>query len=287
MLIDTRTDESMISSLATYLNITEDELFQYIDSAANKARIDNLFIDHEIFDDEVISLISDLQPKEQIDEIYVYHLTRRLNDSIVDKSSDNLKSLLLKESPLSKFLGQYNMFLVEKDGHPLIVFNNNEISLEDESEEDVSNLRLHLRYRLGYDIGDVDYCFNGFAFRNTLMKNDYTKKLEKGPEFLEELSRYFSIDDLIENYCENSKYYCFTYKMTIDEIIFDEGADLKNQDKINYFLLQILNRISIYMKDGKSMSDDNNNPTIRIADDANVPESKLVNVEEITPEMIE
>lgn len=105
MLIDTRTDESMIFSLATYLNITEEELFQYIDSAANKARIDNLFIDHEIFDDEVISLISDLQPKEQIDEIYVYHLTRRLNDSIVDKSSDNLKSLLLKESPLSKFLG--------------------------------------------------------------------------------------------------------------------------------------------------------------------------------------
>lgn len=75
--------------------------------------------------------------------------------------------------------------------------------------------------------------------------------------------------------------------MTIDEIIFDEGADLKNQDKINYFLLQILNRIRLYMKDGKSMSDDNNNPIIRIADDANVLESKLVKVEEITPEMIE
>lgn len=307
MLIDTRTDESMISSLATYLNITEDELFHHIDSAANKARIDNLFIDHEIFDDEVISLISDLQPKEQIDEIYVYHLTRRLNDSIVDKSSDNLKSLLLKESPLSKFLGQYNIFFVEKDGHPVIVFNNNEISLEDESEplssellfdslfnnneiiledksvEEVCNLRCYLRYRLGYDIGDVDYCFNGFAFRNTLMKNYYAKKLEKGPEFLLDLSSYLSIDDLIENYYENSKYYCFTYKMTIDEIIFDEGADLENQDKINYFLVQIIKRIMSYMKDGKYISDDDNNPIIRIADDANVPESKLVNVEEITP----
>ena len=30
----------------------------------------------------------------------------------------------------------------------------------------------------------------------------------------------------------------------------------------------------------------NNNPIVRIADDANVPESKLVNVEEITPENI-
>ena len=40
------------------------------------------------------------------------------------------------------------------------------------------------------------------------------------------------------------------------------------------------------MKDGKCISDDNN-PIVRIADDANVPESKLVNVEEITPENIQ
>lgn len=112
MLIDTRTDESMISSLAIYLNITEYELFQYIDSATNKARIDNLQIDYEIFEEEVISIISDLQPKEQIDEMYVYHLTRRLNDFIVDKSSDNLKSLLLNDSSISRFLRQYNIVFV-------------------------------------------------------------------------------------------------------------------------------------------------------------------------------
>lgn len=102
----------MISSLAIYLNITEDELFQYIDSATNKARIDNLQIDYEIFEEEVISIISDLQPKEQIDEMYVYHLTRRLNDFIVDKSSDNLKSLLLNDSSISRFLRQYNIVFV-------------------------------------------------------------------------------------------------------------------------------------------------------------------------------
>ena len=309
MLIDTRTDESMISSLAIYLNITEDELFQYIDSATNKARIDNLQIDYEIFEEEVISIISDLQPKEQIDEMYVYHLTRRLNDFIVDKSSDNLKSLLLNDSSISRFLRQYNIVFVEKDGHPIIIFNNNEISLEDEPEflfsesfhESLVNnnaiieedkhetgdcyFRRHLRYRLGYDIGDVDYCFNGFTFRNTLMKNDYADRLKKGPEFLIELSSYLSIDGLIESYYENSKYYCFTYKMTIDEIIFDEDDNLKTEDKINHFLVQIVKRIMSYIKDGKYMSD-NNNPIVRIADDANVPESKLVNVEEITPEMI-
>lgn len=73
--------------------------------------------------------------------------------------------------------------------------------------------------------------------------------------------------------------------MTIDEIIFDEDDNLKTEDKINHFLVQIVKRIMSYIKDGKYMSD-NNNPIVRIADDANVPESKLVNVEEITPEMI-
>ena len=41
MLIDTRTKESIIASLASYLDITEDELFQYIDYAANKAQPDS------------------------------------------------------------------------------------------------------------------------------------------------------------------------------------------------------------------------------------------------------
>ena len=309
MLIDTRTDKSMISSFAAYLNITEDDFFQYINNPANKARIDYLLSDPDISEDEILSIFSDFHPKEQIDEIYVYHLTRRLNDSIEDKSCDNLKSLLLKESPLTKFLQQYNIVFVEKDGHPVIKFNNNELSLEDEPdflsgellfESLVNNNAIieedkpetgdcyfgrHLRYRLGYDTGDVDYCFNGFAFRNTLMKNDYAERLKKGPEFLLDLSSYLSIDGLIENYRKNSKYYCFTYKMTIDEIIFDEEADLENKDKINYFLVRIIKRIMSYIKDGKCTSDDNN-PTVRIADDANVPESKFVNKEEITPNMI-
>ncbi len=306
MLIDTRTTESMIASLTTYLNITEDELFQYIDNAASKARIDSKILDLGIFEDEIIPIISALQPKDQIDEIYVYHLTRRLNDSIGDKSTDNLKSLLLKDSPISKFLRQYNIYFVEKDGHPVIIFNNNEISLEnsyevqsskslyelifndnnDSLEDEFDADVCYLRGRLGYDTGREDYCFNGFAFRHFLMKNSYVKDLDKGPEFLVKLSNYLSIDGILEKYRENSKYYCFTYKMTIDEIIFDERADLENQNKANYFLVQILIRIMFYMKDGKCISDDNN-PIVRIADDANVPESKLVNVEEITPEMIE
>lgn len=281
MLIDTRTKDSMIASLASYLDITEDELFQYIDYAANKAQPDRWAFNTDIFEEELLSIFSDLQPEEQIDEIYVYHLTRRLNGSIEDKSSDNLKSLLLKESPISTFLRQYGIAFLEKDSHPVIVFNDNEISLEDTSESDV----CYLRSRLGYNTGREDYCFNGFALRDQLMKNSYTRQLFHGPEFLDVLSRYLSVGGLKKTYCDNSKFYCFTYKMTIDEILFDDRDDLGNDEKVDYLLVQIAMRIMSYMESSKYQYD-HDNPIIRIADDACVPESKIVNIEEIKLEMI-
>lgn len=281
MLIDTRTKESMIASLASYLDITEDELFQYIDYAANKAQQDRWAFNTDIFEEELLSIFSDLRLEEQIDEIYVYHLTRRLNDSIEDKSSDNLKSLLLKESPISTFLRQYGIAFIEKDGHPVIVFNDNEISLEDTFESDV----CYLKSRLGYNTGREDYCFNGFALRDQLMRNSYTRQLYRGPEFLDVLSRYLSIDGLKERYCENSNYYCFTYKMSIDEIMFDDRDDLGNDEKVDYLLVQIAMRVMSYMKNSKYQYDQDN-PIIRIADDASVSESKIADIEEITLEMI-
>ena len=282
MLIDTRTKESMIASLALYLDITEDELCQYIDYAANKAQTDRWTFNSDIFEEELLTIFSDLQPEEQIDEIYVYHLTRRLNGSIEDKSSDNLKSLLLKESAISIFLRQYGIAFIEKDSHPVIVFNDKEISLEDTFESDV----CYLRSRLGYNSGREDYCFNGFALRDQLMRNSYTRQLYGGPEFLDVLSRYLSIDGLKEKYCENSKYYCFTYKMAIDEILFDDRDDLGNDEKVNYLLLQIAMRIMSYMDNSKYQYD-HDNPIIRIADDACVSENRLAGIEEITLEMIQ
>ena len=267
----------MIASLASYLDITEDELFQYIDYAANKAQPDSWAFNNDIFEEELLSFFSNLQPEKQIDEIYVYHLTRRLNDSIEDKSSDNLKSLLLKESPISSFLRQYGITFIEKDGHPVIVFNDNEISLEDTFESDV----CYLRRRLGYNTGREDYCFNGFALRDLLMKNSYTRQLFDGPEFLEVLSRYLSVGGLKKRYCENSKYYCFTYKMTIEEIIFDNREQLSYEEKIDYLLVQIAMRIM------SKYQYDHDNPIIRVADDASIPENEIIDVEEITIDMIE
>lgn len=90
---------------------------------------------------------------------------------------------------------------------------------------------------------------------------------------------------LKEQYCDNSKYYCFTYKMTMNEIIFDDREKLDNRDKVNYFLVQIAMRIMSYMENSQYQYD-HDNPIIRIADDASVLESKIINIEEITLEMI-
>lgn len=53
MLIDTRTDESMISSFAAYLNISEDDFFQYINNPAIKDRIDYLLSNFDVLKDEI------------------------------------------------------------------------------------------------------------------------------------------------------------------------------------------------------------------------------------------
>ena len=64
MLIDTRTDESMISSFAAYLNISEDDFFQYINNPAIKDRIDYLLSNFDVLKDEIQSFFSDFHPND-------------------------------------------------------------------------------------------------------------------------------------------------------------------------------------------------------------------------------
>ena len=85
MVIDTRTKESMIESLAEYLGTTEEKLIRNIKHAADKAKADGIIFYEEIFDSELLDIMTKNHSKKVIDTIYVYHLTRRLNDSSCDK----------------------------------------------------------------------------------------------------------------------------------------------------------------------------------------------------------
>lgn len=281
MLIDTRTKESIETSLAGLLDISIDELYQYVDYAAYKARSDHWGFNTDVFEEEILNIVSDLQPEEIIDEMYVYHLSRRLENHLMGDASDNLKSLLLNESPLSDFLKKYEIQFIDINGHPTINYKNRILELTDTFESDV----CYLRGRLGYDEGIEDYCFNGFALRDQLMKNSYTRELYRCPEFIGVLSRFLKNDKICEDYFNSSKYYCYTYKLRVSEIIFDDRDTLSDEEKVNYFIVQLFMRLLAYTGDTRYMHD-HDNPIIRVDDNVCVSAELLIEKEEILEDMM-
>lgn len=281
MLIETTSRETMERDLATYLDITIEELSQYIDYAAEKASKDWAF-NTDIFKQEITSIIDDLQPLEHIDNVMCFHLSRRLNNSLDDLHSYNLKDWLLSDNPTVRFLNAHNIFFKEQDNHIAVYYHGLEVMLEDTMKSDV----CYLRSRLGYNYGREDYCFNGFAMRDLLMRNSYTRELYDGPEFLVVLSRFLKNRALIDDFIKQSTYFCYTLKIPMQEIIFDEFAELDNDEKESYFVSQICYRLLMYHGDERTLFD-HGNPIIRVADNSILPASYIVNNEIITLDMIE
>ena len=281
MIIDTRTKENMESSLSAYLGIKVDDLYQYVNDATNKSRINNICFNMDIFEEEMAKVYSDLEPTGNIDEIYVYHLTRRLNSSIEDLSSDNLKSLLLSDSAISAFLKEHEVSFALSEDHPLLYYKGKEVSLNNTMNSNVS----YLRCRLGYNSTLKDYCFNGFAFKDLLMRNSYTRELYNGPEFIVRLSDYLTDSHIAKDYFENSSYFCLTYIMKFEDIVFHSNELFNYNEKIKYFVMQIFNRLSEYTRESRHL-DDFQNPIIRLSDSASVPANNFVDKEEITHDML-
>lgn len=270
LIIDTITKEGIEKSLAKYLSISVSELTNHIILANSKAKEGGICFNSHIFEGEIKNIIFNLNPIEVIDEIYVYHLSRRLNDEFDTNVTYNLKCLLLNKTVISEFLKKHEITFNEVDGHP-VMFHKGKI--KDLSDE-------YLRGRLGYDKDYSDYCVNGFALKDQLIKNDYTNILSRCPEFIRILSKYLKNDDICIDYYNNSKYYCYTYKIKMSDIIFDDSDKLSGKEKTNYFIIKIFNRLSEYLRYGCDI-DDNDNPIIRLKDDVNVPQDNIFYKEEI------
>lgn len=279
MIINTKSSREISSSLASYFGITEEELYQYIDYAADKSQQENSF-NVDTFQDELINIFSDLYPEKTIDEMYVYHLTRRLNDA--DLSCDNLKELLLTENVFRIFLQKHKVTFFERDEHPILYYCGKEVDLSNESDVNV----LYLRRRLGYNSNNIDYCFNGFAFKDLLMNNSYTYNLYECPEFIDALSHCLNDSSIKSDYFNNSKYYCVTYKLKINEIVFDGKDLLTAEEKIDYFISQLCLRLLDYRYNNVQTLSDSENPIIRVKDDVCIPAKDMVEQKEITREML-
>lgn len=161
-------------------------------------------------------------------------------------------------------------------------FKGRQIDLNNTMNTDV----CYLRSRLGYNSGLEDFCLNGFAFRDLLMRNQYTRQLWDCPEILGCLERYLRIKGLVMDYIEKSEYYCFMYKLPIKRVIFDEKEDLTAEEKQLYLLNQVAYRLYQYSGDSRYPFDENN-PILRLKDNDNASVDCLISTEIITKDMIE
>ena len=225
---------------------------------------------------------SDMIEQELPDEILLFHLSRRLKGS-ENEISYNLQELLTSNNSFSEFLNAHQITFRKGAGNRIILcYRDRQISLENTMSTDV----CYLRIRLGYNSGREDFCFNGFAFRDLLMKNQYTRQLQDCPEILERLESYLRIKGLAKEYAEKSEYYCFMYRFPIGCVIFDGKDDLTVEEKQLHLLNQVAYRLYQYSGDSRYLYD-HDNPILRLKDDDNASVDCLVSTEIITSDMIE
>lgn len=283
MYIDTTSKEKMEQDVSTYLGITVDELYQYIDYAAEKAQEGQWAFNCDIFNSELETIFVDLQPENTLDEMLVFHLARRLPDSLDSYDGDNLYHLLTTENPLSAFLTTHEVQFHPRGTHLELFYKGENIPLDDTMNHNV----CYLRSRLGFNRGREDYCFNGFALRDLLMKNSYTRELYYGPEFLTVLARFLNDNMIRQDFFEKSNYHCYTYLLPFDMVIFDNCDKLTNSEKKTYLLLQVCARLLAYQTSQRGNIYDHENPVVRFADNSLVPEKYIRAKEKITLDMIE
>ncbi len=282
MVIDTRTRDGMENSLAQLMDISVPELYQYIEAATASALEGQQCFNQNLFDKAMEEFYSNMIEQELPDEMLFFHLSRRLKGS-ENEISYNLRELLTSNNSFSEFLNTHQITFRKGTGNRIILcFRDRPISLKNTSSTNV----CYLRSRLGYNSGREDFCINGFAFRDLLMKNHYTRQLQGCPEILECIERHLRTQGLVKDYEEKSEYYCFTYRFPIERVIFDGKDGLTVEEKQLHLLNQVAYRLYEYSGDSRYLYD-LNNPILRLKDDDNASVEYLESIEVVTPDMIE
>lgn len=280
MVIDTSSFDSIKKTIIENFGLTKSQL----DNLALQI-YDNVGKRDSQFSDAIYQLESRIEARKIIDkyfckqlpdEIMLFHLSRRLNGE-EDIRGCNLDSLLTTKSVLSDFLKNYDVYFSKnEDGSINIIYKNNLISLSDEFQDGVG----YLRNRLGHNKNRIDNCFNGFMFGYDLEKLEYTNTLRNGPEFLQCLDSFLKNQNLLENqnflndYKENSTYYCFSYKLPLNSVIFDRSNKLTPEEKNYYFIERVLIRIYEDTFLGKNKS--KINPILHLSQYENIPSEFFV-----------
>ena len=163
-----------------------------------------------------------------------------------------------------------------------LIYKGELVSLTDSFREHVP----YLRWRLGHNENRIDFCFNGFMLKDLLYKNHYARDLYKTPEFIGVLASFLNRADIVGDYYESSKYYCFEYCVPLEKVLFDDCENLSFEKKQKYLLNRILHRLYDYSVSEPRYMFDHDNPIIRLKDNDTMDSKYFISVEEITPEML-
>jgi hypothetical protein len=270
----------MLKGACDYFTITPPNLLKFFSLTAQKC-IQDKCCNGDILSVEIDTFIQHHMTNQCIDEILFFHLGRRLNSNDT-LTGNNLFELLTIENPLSIFLKEHNVAFTQQNRHLEVYDNGNLIALENTYENGV----CYLRSRLGYNIGREDFCFNGFAFKDLLYKNTYAHSLYNGSEFITQLSTFLRRPEIASDYFADSTYYCFEYCAPLEFVLFDNADKLSQDEKVNYFLSQLLGRLFEYFNSDPKYMFDHNNPVLRLFDNANMPIEYYCDREVITFEML-
>lgn len=282
MYIDTQTREAIQKSVCEIFNLQVGELEELFVKVKKESCI-GIVTDGDKLASVFDEFIEKRMSKKNIDQILFFHLGRRLNSEQDCVEGKNLFKLLSTENSMSIFLKKHEVIFKPNNGHLDLYYKDKYISLEDTNIKNIP----YLRWRLGFNSESIDYCFNGFVFRDLLLKNSYARSLYSEPEFLESLGEFLKCPDMKKDYFENSQYYCFKYLVPIDKIVFDDENKLGKVDKQKYLLRQVLNRLYEYSTSESKYMFDHDNPIIRLSDYDVMQEEYFISKEKITLEMLE
>ncbi|MFR9070375.1 MAG: hypothetical protein ACLVIU_08455 [Paraclostridium sp.] len=281
MYIDTHTKDTIQESVCRIFNIEVRELEELFKRARTESHT-GMITDGEKLDSVLNKFIDCRMSNENIGQILFFHIGRRLNSAEDCVEGKNLFELLSTKNAMSVFLKNHEVTFKPKDGHLDLYYKDKLISLEDTERQYVP----YLRWRLGYNRNRIDYCFNGFMFRDLLLKNNYVRSLYYAPEFISSLALFLGHSTMKKDYLENSEYYCFEYLVPIDKVYFDNDETLQNTDKQKYLLNQVLHRLYNYYVTESRYMFDHDNAIIRLSDYDVMQEEYFVTKEKITLEML-
>ena len=270
MIIRTETYRDLEEDLATIMDI--DELFLYERLAEiSRECLDEFHSDWHKYEEQIDSLISEYADLNMVDEVYIYHLGRHV---IEPKELLPLKNVLLSENKVSDFLKKHDIVFDEQNGKLRFFYKGREITTEEILTK--GHLRLLAR-RLGH-LEEADFCINGFSFWPNIEKTSdgYYQDLQRSPEIIENIGRFIG-KELWREFKAQSKYYGIVFKVSVEDIIFDERTDIETKEKKVKFLIKYA---LYYLNDFYNNSVGGNNLRLRIHDSKKVEVDHCILIDE-------